>query len=484
MKALEAGDPEQIGKYRLLGRLGSGGMGRVFLGQSPGGRLVAVKLIRPDLAADDDFRVRFSREVKAARKVSGIFTAPVVDADPDGPQPWLVTAYVPGPSLADAVRAEGPLPVSSVLMLAAGLTEGLSALHAAGVVHRDLKPSNVLLASDGPRIIDFGVSRAADATPVTSAGMVVGSPGFMSPEQAGGHEVGPASDVFSLGSVLTFAATGEGPFGTGPGTVLLYRVQHLEPATGRLPAPLRPVVERCLAKDPRHRPSTDQILAELGSMRLAADWLPASIGQVPPVQAQPAAAMARSSVDAHTLTMSPPDLGAAPEVAVPPGRGPDPRGRPRYGRGRRLSRMWAVCALAVVAVLVVVLTLVTHWPATAPPPSRPSVASKVLGPSAVVKAFYTAINDHNWPKVWQLGGKNLGTSYPEMTAGYRTTARDVITSLTAKGTAVSGTIAAYQTTGALRTYQVHFVVRNGVITAGHQTLLGISYPSAGTAAAG
>jgi serine/threonine protein kinase len=387
VKALEAGDPAQIGKYRLLGRLGSGGMGQVFLGQSPGGRLVAVKLIRPDLAADIDFRVRFSREVKAARKVSGIFTAPVVDADPDGPQPWLVTAYVPGPSLADAVRAEGPLPVSSVLMLAAGLTEGISALHAAGVVHRDLKPSNVLLASDGPRIIDFGVSWAADATPVTSAGMVIGSPGFMSPEQAGGYEVGPASDVFSLGSVLMFAATGEGPFGTGPGTVLLYRVQHLEPAIDRLPEQIRPLVEQCLAKNPRHRPTTDQILAGLGSLPLAADWPLASIGQVLQVQAEPAAAVARSSADAHTLTMSPLDRGASPDVAVPPDHGPDSPGLSRYGRGRRLSRTWAVCALVVVAGLVLVLTLISHWPATAPPANRPLASSQVLGPSAVIKAF-------------------------------------------------------------------------------------------------
>ena len=167
MKPLQSEDPRQVGRYQLLGRLGAGGMGEVFLGQSPGGRLVAVKLIRGELAADREFRVRFAREVAAARHVSGMFTAPVVDADLDAPRPWLVTAYVPGPSLAEAVDTQGPLPLSSVLTLAAGLAEGLEAIHAEGMVHRDLKPSNVLLASDGPRIIDFGISRAADATALT-----------------------------------------------------------------------------------------------------------------------------------------------------------------------------------------------------------------------------------------------------------------------------------------------------------------------------
>ena len=213
VKPLQPRDPQRVGRYQLLGRLGAGGMGQVFLGQSPGGRLVAVKLIRAELAADREFRARFAREVAAARHVSGMFTAAVVDADPDAPQPWLVTAYVPGPSLAEAVDGQGPLPLTSVLTLAAGLAEGLGAIHAEGMVHRDLKPSNVLLASDGPRIIDFGISRAADATALTRADFVVGSPGFMSPEQALGKDVGPASDIFSLGAVLAFAAAGQGPFG-------------------------------------------------------------------------------------------------------------------------------------------------------------------------------------------------------------------------------------------------------------------------------
>src|SRR5216683_1330431 len=183
---LKPGDPRVIGPYRLVGHLGGGGMGQVFLGLSAGGRPVAVKVIRAELAADQEFRVRFGREVAAARRVSGLFTALVVDADVSGPVPWLATAYVAGPSLAKAVADEGPLPVASVLTLAAGLVEGLEAIHAAGLVHRDLKPSNVLLADDGPRVIDFGISRVAEASMLTQSGTVMGSPGFMSPEQAEG----------------------------------------------------------------------------------------------------------------------------------------------------------------------------------------------------------------------------------------------------------------------------------------------------------
>jgi len=262
---LASGDPRRIGPYRLEARLGSGGMGRVYLGRSPGGRHVAIKVIRPELAEDADFRARFAREVAAARKVSGIFTASVVDADLDGPVPWLATSYVAGPSLAVVVAYRGPLPAASVLALAAGLAEGLAAIHASGVVHRDLKPANVLLAEDGPRLIDFGISRSLEAVALTRTGIVVGSPGFMSPEQADGREVGPPSDIFSLGAVLAFAATGKGPFGDGTTPALLYRVVCTQPDTTGLPGEIRPVVERCLAKDPRSRPTAAQLLAELST---------------------------------------------------------------------------------------------------------------------------------------------------------------------------------------------------------------------------
>ena len=307
MKPLQSEDPRRVGRYQLLGRLGAGGMGQVFLGQSPGGRLVAVKLIRGELAADREFRVRFAREVAAARHVSGMFTAPVVDADPEAPRPWLVTAYVPGPSLAEAVDSQGPLPLASVLTLAAGLAEGLGAIHAEGMVHRDLKPSNVLLASDGPRIIDFGISRAADATALTRANFFVGSPGYMSPEQALGEEVGPPSDIFSLGAVLTFAAIGESPFGIGTVTTLLYRVAHDRPATDQLPGQLRPLVERCLAKDPRARPTTDQLLTELGTVDPGTNWLPQPVAETLVGYARPAA----------DVTIPPAQAAAASEPSVP-----------------------------------------------------------------------------------------------------------------------------------------------------------------------
>ncbi len=299
---LRPGDPELIGPYRLRGRLGAGGMGRVYLGLSPGGRAVAVKVIRAELARDPEFRARFRREVAVARTVSGLYTAPVLDADTDGPEPWLATAYVPGPSLADAVTRHGPLPAASVLMLAAGLAEALSAIHGAGIVHRDLKPANVLLAADGPRLIDFGISRAAEASALTHTGLVVGSPGFMSPEQAEGREVGPASDVFSLGAVLAFAATGQGPFGSGSTPALVYRVVHNPPDLDQVPTGIRPVVSRCLAKDPGARPTAAALLA--GAAYPVQDWLPEPVtrtfrvGEVPltVATAEPAAAEAAVSV--------------------------------------------------------------------------------------------------------------------------------------------------------------------------------------------
>ena len=314
---LQPRDPRKVGPYRLLGRLGSGGMGQVFLGRSPGGRLIAVKVVRAELAEQAEFRNRFAREVAAARKVSGLFTAPVVDADVDAPVPWLATAYVPGPSIAEAITRHGPLPATSVLALAAGLAEGLGAIHAAGIVHRDLKPSNVLLAEDGPRIIDFGISRAAEASMLTGTGVVFGSPSFMSPEQARGHRVGPPSDVFSLGAVLTFAATGEGPFGTALSATLLYRVVFAPPDVGGLPVELRPLVERCLAKDPEQRPSTEQLLAELNTAPPASGWLPAPITEAFPSHpaSEPGAAAPTAAGDLSAPPVTEP--AAAPRAGVP-----------------------------------------------------------------------------------------------------------------------------------------------------------------------
>ena len=258
---LQPADPRLIGPYQLLGRLGAGGMGRVFLGMSAAGRPVAVKIVHAELAADPEFRARFGSEVAAARKVSGLFTALVVDADVDAPVPWLATSYVAAPSLSETVRSRGPLTAGSLLSLATGLAKSLTAIHAAGVVHGDLKPSNVLLALDGPRVIDFGISQAAEATPLGRAGLVVGTPSFMSPEQAQGQDVGPLSDVFSLGAVLAFAATGRKPFGTGPPAAVLERVVGGTADLKGAPAGVRPLIERCLAKDPGGRPTAAELLA-------------------------------------------------------------------------------------------------------------------------------------------------------------------------------------------------------------------------------
>jgi len=441
VEQLQPGDPRQVGSYLLLGRLGSGGMGRVFLARSLGGRLVAVKVIRADLAGDPDFRNRFAREVAAARRVSGLFTAPVVDADPDAAVPWLVTGYVDGPSLADAVAANGPMTAAEVEALARGLAEGLAAIHAAGVVHRDLKPSNVLLASDGPRIIDFGISRAAEATSMTGTGMIVGSPGFMSPEQADSGEVSPASDVFSLGAVLAYAATGREPFGAGTASALLYRVVHAEPALDGIPDLLRPLVEWCLDKDPELRPSPSELL-----IRLARAAAGEHRGPGPEVAAPL------------------PSLRAPTELAAAPGLA-----RPR----RQVRRWWAAAAAVVIlAGTGTGIALAAHHPGSVPPASGSSPrGDSAAENAAVVRSFIAAINKHDWRLVWRLGGKNLGGSYPSMVAGFRHTGHDVLTSLTANGDTVSARIRAYETTGAVQTYALSYVVQHGLITSGQQTLL-------------
>ena len=260
MQPLAPTDPREAGEFRLSARLGLGGMGRVFLGYSPAGRAVAVKVCHADLAADPAFVRRFAREATAAQAVNGLYTAQVVAAGPYDRPPWMATAYVPGPSLADYVDDFGPLPEPALWRLAAGLAEALLAVHATGLVHRDLKPSNVLLATDGPRVIDFGIASALEDTALTNAGSVLGSPPYMAPEQAMGMPAGPASDVFALGSTLAFAAAGGPPFGHGDAPAVLFRVVHMAPALDSVPERLRAVVAACLAKDPAARPTLPQLL--------------------------------------------------------------------------------------------------------------------------------------------------------------------------------------------------------------------------------
>jgi hypothetical protein len=355
MEPLTAGDPRQVGVYRLQSRLGAGGMGRVYLGSSPGGRAVAVKIVHPELARDPEFMRRFRREAEAAEAVSGAYTAPVVGAGPDDDPPWLATAYVAGPSLAELVARSGPLPEAAVWRLAGGLIEALQAIHVRGLVHRDLKPGNILIAADGPRVIDFGISRALHGTALTSTRTAMGTPAYMSPEQAEGGEVGPPSDVFSLGSVLAFAATGLTPFGGGEPLAVIYRIVGGQPDLGRLPPALGALVARCLAKDPASRPALSTLMNDvtvgLGSFPAAApgkfwpepvaDMAASAAGPFPATaQGRGAPSEAGGAPAAHPATV----LAAwparpTPPPSLPPGPGPGPR--------RRAFSRWPLVGAAV-----------------------------------------------------------------------------------------------------------------------------------------
>lgn len=363
IKPLTANDPARIGPYLLLGRLGAGGMGRVYLARSEGGRTVAVKVVHAEHVADPQFRARFRREVDAARRVGERYTAPVLDAAPDEEYPWVATGYVPGLSLEQVVRGHGALPTESVLALADGLLRALKDIHAAGIVHRDLKPSNVMLTVEGPKVIDFGIARAVETSVdslLTSTGMVIGSPGFMAPEQIRGESAGPKSDVFTLGCVLTYAATGTLPFGHGVSNqhAVMYHIVEAAPELGRVrDEGLHTLITRLLTKSPDERPSVDELLAEPGRQHLApaASWLPADVvGHLARQSAQlldaEAAPVRQERVDRSTIGLRPagPVPGAAGEAtpeAVVIGGTAEPK-RKREKRRRRL-----VISVPVVLVL-------------------------------------------------------------------------------------------------------------------------------------
>jgi Protein kinase domain/F5/8 type C domain len=260
MQPLTSDDPATIGNYRLQARLGAGGMGRVYLAYTPAGRPVALKVVRSELSHDRDFRVRFRQEIQAAQRVRGLYTAELIDADPTATPPWLVTAYVQGPSLDAVIDGNGPMPEDMVLRLVAGVAEALQAIHAAGVIHRDLKPSNVLLAQDGPRVIDFGIARALAAMPLTRSDIMMGSPDFLSPEQILDRPITPAIDVFALGALAAFAATGRLPFGQGNMTEVAHRVVHEPPDLAGCPVGLLTLIESCLEKTAETRPPAGRVL--------------------------------------------------------------------------------------------------------------------------------------------------------------------------------------------------------------------------------
>ncbi|MGW6523659.1 serine/threonine-protein kinase [Streptomyces sp. NPDC054962] len=339
----EAELPEYAGHYRLDGRLGSGGMGVVHLARSTSGMKVAVKVVHAQFARDPEFRGRFRQEVAAARRVSGAFTAPVVDADPEAERPWMATLFIPGSTLAEQVKQNGPMRAGELRRLMAGLAEALRDIHRVGVVHRDLKPSNVLLAEDGPKVIDFGISRPKDSELRTETGKLIGTPPFMAPEQfRRPREVGPAADIFALGSVMVHAATGRGPFDSDSPYVVAYQVVHDEPDLTGVPGNLAPLVVRCLAKEPEDRPTPDELMRELRSVAASYDTQAF-------IPSQRALAEAESEAEAEAESAGTSEsAGAAgqPERAQEPAAAPDrAEVRPR-SRRRRLAL--AVGALVVV----------------------------------------------------------------------------------------------------------------------------------------
>ncbi|MFE9123362.1 PQQ-binding-like beta-propeller repeat protein [Streptomyces sp. NPDC007172] len=325
-------DPESVGAYRLETVIGSGGMGVVHLATSPSGMRLAVKVVHAQHAADPEFRARFRQEVSAARRVSGAFTASVVDADPDAERPWMATLHVPGPTLAERVKQDGPLNAVEVRRLGAGLAEALRDIHRAGVVHRDLKPSNVLLAADGPKVIDFGISRPYDSDLRTETGKLIGTPPFMAPEQfQRPREVGPAADVFAMGAVLVHAATGRGPFDSDSPYVVAYQVVHNEPDLDGVPDDLVPVLRGCLAKDPGERPTPDQLMSALRSAAYGSE------AHIPTQQFRNPVGAVGPADGTHAD-------GTGADGAVPV----------ETGKGGRLRARWGVGAAVLVGVVAVV----------------------------------------------------------------------------------------------------------------------------------
>ena len=443
MEGLQRGDPDSVGGYQLLGRLGSGGMGQVFLGVSPSGRRVAVKLIHPVHAGEDHFRERFAREIEAARRVGGFHTAPVVDADPHADPPWMVTAYIDGPSLEEAVRRNGPLPPERVRALGAGLAEGLAAIHAHGLIHRDLKPGNVIMAEDGPRIIDFGIARSVDSTGLTSTGAVVGTFAYMSPEQIHGELATPAMDVFSLGCVLAFSVTGRPPFGSDTAAAVMFRIVGQPPdLAGVADAGVRDLIEGCLAKSAEDRLTVPAILGAATNRgpvpaALAPLAVPVADGrgtQTHPPLGEATGTNPGRNMHSAALTAAPgapPGTVAreraapgAPPGPVPPGPVPPgsvPPGQPGHARvasgrpGRRRAALIAVVGAVVAAAVAIPAWLITGSPpATAGhgPSQGPRVSSQA---TTQVGSHPATTAGHTHPAATQGPGHPATTPGPSDT---------------------------------------------------------------------
>ncbi|HEY7488473.1 MAG TPA: serine/threonine-protein kinase [Streptosporangiaceae bacterium] len=421
MEPLRPEDPRQIGSYLLLARIGAGGMGEVFLGRSPGGRAVAIKVIFAALANDPEFRARFRREVTTARTVTGPFTASLIDADAEAAPPWLATTYLPGLSLQDAIAAYGPWPPPAVCLLGASLAEALQSIHRAGVVHRDLKPSNILLTPEGPRVIDFGIARAADAGTITQTGMAVGSPSYMAPEQATGGDTGPPGDVFALGAVLTYAATGMPPFGVGAVPQLVYRVIHEQPYLGAVVDPwLRDLIAGCLDKDPDRRPTPVQLLERLAHPQPAGPAGPAApVG--PPASAGPPPLFAAPAGVPQGVGWLPPPIAAAivqrANVPLPPQPVTQPSGAQRK-LGRRALLIGGAATVATLAVAGTGAALWSHRPRspllwTFDVPDFLGVGPKPAGDAVLVSGSETFALDARTGKVrWRASDKIARESQP------------------------------------------------------------------------
>ncbi|MBI0297466.1 serine/threonine protein kinase [Streptomyces sp. PRKS01-29] len=408
-RPLGAADPATAGPYRLEAVLGAGGMGRVYLGRTPAGSAVAVKVVHREYAGDASFRKRFEQEVAAARRVQGLYTVPVVDADLRAEEPWLATAYVPGPSLQHAIAESGPLAADAALGLTARVAEALQSIHAADVIHRDLKPSNIILTAEGPKVIDFGIARAADVTAVTATGMRTGTPAYMAPEYIRGQDVTEAGDVFALGVIAGFAATGRLAFGGGSDHSVIYRILEQAPDLDGCPEPLRAIAARCLEKDPERRPTPAQVIAQCGPAGTTgiADAhtrtvvSPPGSGRVPPGPLDaPGSPSAPGSPDAETRTsMSPRGSGPAAPVPPPapaahgPARGAAPGGpatppdadtssNPPVGDLLTTPAPGLPVLLSGVGILVLAVVLIAVYLPGSSPDRGPSLPYRSIGPTA------------------------------------------------------------------------------------------------------